>query len=86
MLEVADSNRRKYQCFNIVDLATGFQQLELLRGSHQREPWTPVSGDVPRGVSEMDRMGRFAKVRDGRSWNSQPRNLHELFDGEGEWM
>ena len=31
VLETADSNRRKYQCFNIVDLATGFQQLELLR-------------------------------------------------------
>ena len=31
VLETMDSNRRRYQCFNIVDLATGFQQLELLR-------------------------------------------------------
>ena len=31
VLETAVSNRRKYQCFNIVDLAPGFQQLELLR-------------------------------------------------------
>ena len=31
VLETMDSQRRRYQCFNIVDLATGFQQLELLR-------------------------------------------------------
>ena len=28
VLETMDSHRRRYQCFNVVDLATGFQQLK----------------------------------------------------------
>ena len=40
VLETADSGKQKYQCVNLVDMESGFQQLEVLRpvGEHAGPP------------------------------------------------